>query len=478
MEGKVHPGDDGVDGNPFMSTEAPPPPYESVVLKDGDAAEGAGASQQASSTAASDFQIVVTDPHKTGDNVGAYVSYKVQTKTNLPQYKRREFEVIRRYRDFAWLHSRLQEQNRGIIVPPVPEKNAMSKLQMSTEFIEMRRRTLTSFINRVASHPALARSKDLQAFLEASEEDWGLDVARANHASHPALARSKDLQAFLETSEEDWGLEVARANHEAAGGGSAAKRKLASTLQLFRDLGHTTKDMIAGKTVDEDEDSEYLKVRDYMYQLEAHLAEVHRQAQRLIRQQAGLGGALAEFGESMLGLGKFERGPLADGFSNLGAKADSLARASQVQADALGASFEAPLKEFVRLVRSAKAVMADRGAALSALQHAKADMETRRGKLLKMRGVPGIKEEKVSEAERELNEAQRRVEAARAAYESIVQRMSEELVRFQRDRAHEFAAVLRAFAAAQAQLAADSAKAWRALAPVALSAASNGAATR
>ena len=37
----------------------------------------------------------------------------------------------------------------GIIVPPVPEKNAMSKLQMSMEFIEMRRRTLTSFINRV-----------------------------------------------------------------------------------------------------------------------------------------------------------------------------------------------------------------------------------------------------------------------------------------------------------------------------------------
>jgi len=84
----------------------------------------------------------------------------------------------------------------------------------------------------------------------------------------------------------------------------------------------------------------------------------------------------------------------------------------------------------------------------------------------------------VSEAERELNEAQRRVEAARGAYETIVQRMSEELVRFQRERAREFAAVLRAFAGAQAQLAADSAKAWRALAPVAGAAAANGAAAR
>ena len=72
---------------------------------------------------------------------------------------------------------------------------------------------------------------------------------------------------------------------------------------------------------------------------------------------------------------------------------------AQVQADALSASFEAPLKEFVRLVRSAKAVMADRGAALSALQHAKADMEMRRGKLLKMRGVPGIKARRSRRAE-------------------------------------------------------------------------------
>ena len=40
-------------------------------------------------------------------------------------------------------------------------------------------------------------------------------------ASQPVLARSKDLHAFLDASEEDWSPEVARANHEAAGGGNA-----------------------------------------------------------------------------------------------------------------------------------------------------------------------------------------------------------------------------------------------------------------
>ena len=39
----------------------------------------------------------------------------------------------------------------------------------------------------------------------------------------------------------------------------------------------------------------------------------------------------------------------------------------QVQTDALNTSFEAPLKEFVRMVKSAKGVMADRSAALQTL---------------------------------------------------------------------------------------------------------------
>ena len=69
-----------------------------------------------------------------------------------------------------------------------------------------------------------------------------------------------------------------------------------------------------------------------MYQLEVHLSEAHRQAQRLIRQQGSLGSSLAEFGTAMVSLGKFEQGHLADGFINLGEKASSLAHSSQVLA--------------------------------------------------------------------------------------------------------------------------------------------------
>lgn len=77
-------------------------------------------------------------------------------------------------------------------------------------------------------------------------------------ASHPVLQPSEALRAFLEASEEDFALEVSRAAHEAAGGG--AKKKLASTLQLFRDLGTSTANLMSGRSPDEEEDPEYLKV--------------------------------------------------------------------------------------------------------------------------------------------------------------------------------------------------------------------------
>ena len=71
----------------------------------------------------------------------------------------------------------------------------------------------------------------------------------------------------------------------------------------------------------------------------------------------------------------------------------------------------------------------------------------------------------MAEAERDLNEAQFRAERAKGEYETIVARMSEELQRFQADRAVEMGTVLRDFAVAQAHLAAESAKVWRSLVP-------------
>ena len=74
-----------------------------------------------------------------------------------------------------------------------------------------------------------------------------------------------------------------------------------------------------------------------------------------------------------------------------------------------------------------------------------------------------LQEEKVAEVERELNEAQRKVDFAKDIYENIVHNMSHELARFQRERAAEMALTLRDFAVAEAQLSSDAAKVWSSL---------------
>ncbi|XP_076899676.1 sorting nexin 1-like [Bidens hawaiensis] len=116
------------------------------------------------------LSVSVTDPAKMGNGVQAYISYKVITKTNFPEYQGPEKIVIRRYSDFVWLYDRLFEKYKGIFIPPLPEKNTVEKFRFSAEFIEMRRQALDTFVNRVASHHQLQQSDDLRIFLEADEQ--------------------------------------------------------------------------------------------------------------------------------------------------------------------------------------------------------------------------------------------------------------------------------------------------------------------
>ena len=76
-------------------------------------AEGGVAAQ--GDTDASELSVKVYDPVKQGEGMSAYVSYRVEAKTNLPQYQQQVNEVIRRFKDFAWLKSKLEEKNPGVI---------------------------------------------------------------------------------------------------------------------------------------------------------------------------------------------------------------------------------------------------------------------------------------------------------------------------------------------------------------------------
>jgi sorting nexin-1/2 len=367
--------------------------------------------------------VLVTDPVKQGDGVGAYVSYKIQTKTTLEQYKRPVSEVIRRFRDFAWLHEKLVEKNKGVIVPPMPEKNAVQKFQMATDFIEQRRKALQVFINKVAAHPVLKYTRELQLFLEANEEEWALELAKAQ-------------------------------------GDLGSRLKLNTAVNWFKDVGQSATSLVSGRNDDALEDPEYLRIKEYIVSLESHLLEAHRQAQRLVRKEQDLGASMAEFGQAAERLGKFQQGSLPDAFAQLAYRANQIANATRERTEVLTNNFELPLKEFARTVKAVQTTIADRSSALSALQHARSEVDSKKVRLNRLRATPGSKEDKIADVERELAAAEQSVKDCKMMYETIVARMTEELNRFQRERAAEMTSVLRGFALTQAQLAHESGKSW------------------
>ncbi|KAF4531009.1 hypothetical protein B566_EDAN009753 [Ephemera danica] len=111
--------------------------------------------------------VTVTDPQKVGEGMGAYVAYRVTTRTNMQIYRKKHFSVMRRFSDFLGLHDKLAEKylRTGRIVPPAPEKSVIgsTKIKMtnqadqgsSADFVERRRASLERYLNRTAMHPIL-----------------------------------------------------------------------------------------------------------------------------------------------------------------------------------------------------------------------------------------------------------------------------------------------------------------------------------
>ncbi|CAK9167620.1 unnamed protein product [Ilex paraguariensis] len=260
--------------------------------------------------------VSVTDPAKMGNGVQAYISYKVITKTNLPEYQGPEKIVIRRYSDFVWLHDRIFEKYKGIFFPPLPEKNTVEKFRFSTEFIEMRRQALDVFINRIALHHELQQSEDLRTFLQADEQTM-------------ERARSQETGIF--------------------------KKKPTDLMQIFRDVQSKVSDVVLGKEKPvEESNPEYEKLKRYIFELEDHLAEAQKHAYRLVKRHRELGQSLSDFGKAVKLLGDFEGNALGKAFSELGAKSEMLSVKLQREAHHLLMNFEEPLKDYVRAVQSIK----------------------------------------------------------------------------------------------------------------------------
>ncbi|CAL5334487.1 unnamed protein product [Camellia sinensis] len=385
-----------------------------------------GSSQSPRSPSSQPFlSVSVTDPAKMGNGVQAYISYKVITKTNLPEYQGSEKIVIRRYSDFEWLRDRLFEKYKGIFIPPLPEKSTVDKkFRFSAEFIEMRRQALDVFVNRIASHHELQQSEDLRTFLQADEQTM-------------ERARSQETGIF--------------------------KKKPADLMQIFKDVQSKVSDVVLGKEKPvEESNPEYEKLKHYIFELEDHLAEAQKHAYRLVKRHRELGQSLSDFGKAVKLLGTCEGDALGKVFSELGAKSEILSIKLQKEAHHLLMNFEEPLKDYVRAVQSIKATIAERA---NAFRQQCELTETIKLKEIDLNKFRLTRSEKLAEAEREYEVLKADSEEATRRFETIVRLMNEEIVRFQEQKTLDLGIAFHEFAKGQARLARGIADAWRSLLP-------------
>ncbi|KAH8504757.1 hypothetical protein H0E87_012120 [Populus deltoides] len=310
------------------------------------------------------LSVSVTDPVKLGNGVQGYISYRVITKTNLPEYQGHEKIVIRRYSDFDWLRDRLFHNYKGVFIPPLPEKSAVEKFRFSAEFIEMRRQGLDIFVNRIASHQELQHSEDLRTFLQADEETM-------------ERLRSQETGIF--------------------------KKKPADLMQIFKDAQSKVSDIVLGKEKPVEESNlEYEKLKHYIFELENHLAEAQKHAHRLVKRHRELGQSLSDFSKAVKLLGACEGDALGKAFSELGTKSEALSVKLQKEAHLLLMNFEEPLKDYVRAVQSIKATIAERA---NVFRHQCELAETMKLKEINLDKLMLTRSYKMGEAEHEYREA-------------------------------------------------------------------------
>ncbi|KAF2307653.1 hypothetical protein GH714_030603 [Hevea brasiliensis] len=354
------------------------------------------------------LSISVTDPVKLGNGVQAYISYRVITKTNFPEYQGPEKIVIRRYSDFVWLRDRLLKK----------------KFRFSAEFIELRRQALDIFVNRIALHHELQQSEDLRTFLQADEETM-------------ERLRSQETGIF--------------------------KKKPADLMQIFKEVQTKVSDVVLGKEKPvEESNPEYEKLKNYIFELENHLSEAQKHAYRLVKRHRELGQSLSDFGKAVKLLGACEGDALGKAFSDLGAKSETLSVRLQKEAHQLLMNFEEPLKDYVRAVQSIKATIAERA---NAFRHQCELAETIKLKEINLDKLMLTRSDKVGEAELEYRELKLESEEATRRFENIVRVMNEEMVRFQDQKTLDMGIAFHEFAKGQARLANNIADAWRSLLP-------------
>lgn len=361
--------------------------------------------------------ITVTEPTKQGDGVKAYVTYKVNTKTNLPNYQYGTSSVVRRYSDFVWLYEMLLKEDYGYIVPPMPEKMAIGRF--SPQFVESRRRGLESYLNNIANHYVLRKSKKLAFFLTASDSSFGRerDKSKIKLDADGAMKVMSLIGKGLKTV----------------------------TKQAVQIVQNQTNRSDSSATED---DMEFLSIVEQINTAAMQISDVHKAIEVMNSRQKELALSYAAYAEDFKALSQIEDERFGIIFHKLGKSLRKIADLQRERAVKEKVLFLEPFKEYVMWCGAALKSIKQREDKAQIIEQARDELHKAKVNHAKLLAA-GAPSSKKRESDREIKRCKKEVQKAIKSIEGITNIVKEELKRFNSDRLVKFRKTILNFVAVQ-----------------------------
>ena len=384
--------------------------------------------------------VTVSDPVIHADGMNKYTSYRVDCRppivnpnqqpppnaiqdvflqNNPGQYS----SVLRRYSDFLWLYERLHKEKAGAIVPPLPEKQAVSRF--SPEFVEDRRRALEKFLRRVILHPELYEANCLLTFLRADDVTF-------QHAKN--VSKSEDEQRRNSGTGDNNNM---AASMSGGGAFNMTPKNTAGIKKWFSEAKTT----FSGDLVTSPDDDLFDEIERYIEALAIQMKRVSNQASGLVRKSKEIANGLFEFGLAFHQLGQSEGEELGAKLQLVGGTADTLSSMAAQQAEAELKRLEEPFRDYLKTIHAVKLALGrrhDKRVSYTALLH---EIQTREVNLHRLRMTPGS-EAKAYSTEMSLQRYQAAASVAQEEYAECSQRVLREVDRFKREKAEEMKMVV------------------------------------
>ncbi|KAL9186821.1 hypothetical protein ACHAXT_010541 [Thalassiosira profunda] len=405
--------------------------------------------------------VTVSDPVIHADGMNKYTSYRVDCRPPLAseapppdttdvavdvflQHNPGQYSsVLRRYSDFLWLYERLHKEKAGSIVPPLPEKQAVSRF--SPEFVEDRRRALEKFLRRVVLHPELWCAECLATFLRA--DDVAFQHAKSASKAEAAAGGSEAVDGSV----------------VGMGGAGAFNLKPKNTAGIKKWFSEA-KTTFSGDLVTSPDDDLFDEIERYVEALAIQMKRVSNQSSGLVRKSKEIANGMFEFGLAFHQLGQSEGEELGAKLQLVGGTADALSSTAARQAEAEVRRLEEPLRDYIKVIYAVKLALGrrhDKRVSYTALLH---EIQTREHNLHRLRMTPGS-EAKAYSTEMSLERYRAAANAASEEYAEVSQRVLREVDRFKREKAEQMKLVVLEFIALEIEANRNMERVWAELVP-------------